>query len=148
MKKIIQGRVYDTSTAHMVGEASGVPFQDRMRRFREALYKKRTGEYFLAGSGGPLSQWAVPYSPEGGLAEGSGIRPLTWEQARDWGERYMSPEAYVAEFGDADEAGEGQVVISVRVKAASKAALDREAARTGRTKGAILDELLAGLGAG
>jgi hypothetical protein len=54
----------------------------------------------------------------------------------------MDADAYEAEFGEVSEGGEGDVVISIRVSPAAKAALDRMAAQTGRKKGDILTELL------
>ena len=46
MKRVINGRSYDTDTATLVGEhVAGEPGQTEYTR--ETLYKKRGGEYFV-----------------------------------------------------------------------------------------------------
>ena len=58
MKKIINGKVYDTETAQVLGSWSNM--SDRsFERIDETLYRKRTGEFFLHGEGGPMSRYAV-----------------------------------------------------------------------------------------
>ena len=57
MKKVINGKLYDTSTAEKIGSWSHGSRRD-FRRVREVLYRKKTGELFLHGSGGPLSRYA------------------------------------------------------------------------------------------
>ena len=58
MKKVINGKVYDTDTAREVGcFDSGAG--DRLFGWSETLYVKRTGEYFLFGEGGPGSKYSV-----------------------------------------------------------------------------------------
>ena len=52
MKKIINGRKYDTETAKHIGSRSeGQP--GNFEYFTEDLYLKKTGEFFLLGDGGP-----------------------------------------------------------------------------------------------
>ena len=50
MKKVINGKLYDTSTAELVGEWNNGRLDDRLFACSEDLYQKRTGEYFLFGS--------------------------------------------------------------------------------------------------
>lgn len=53
MIKIINKRKYDTSMAEeLLCYASGHD-NTRFRYYSETLYRKRTGEYFLHGEGGP-----------------------------------------------------------------------------------------------
>lgn len=145
MRKIINGRKYDTETARLVAEDEGREnHDDPSSRYRDALYQKRTGEYFLEGWGGPNTKWAQTTGTLYGRMEGQGIMPLAYEEARDWMEGHMDADEYEAEFGDPDEQ-EGTVVLSVRVSAAAKAALDRACARSGERKGDVVDRLLLGL---
>ena len=144
MKKIIGGKLYDTETAREVGEwdngLSGGDFGLEV----ETLYRKRTGEYFLHGWGGAASRYAkqVGTSTWGAGAE---IRPLTYEQAREWAERKLDADAYQEEFGPAPE-GDGEAVhLHATISEAARRALDAEAARTGETRSAIVDRLLRGL---
>ena len=56
MKKIINGRKYDTETAKEIGYwSNGYPCSD-FNHCEETLYLKKTGEYFLYGEGGALTE--------------------------------------------------------------------------------------------
>ena len=84
MKKVIDGLVYNTATAQEIASYSYLYAND-FRHVDEALYKTKKGNYFLAGSGGPMSKYAVSV---GNSSTGSeGIIPLTEEGAREWCER-------------------------------------------------------------
>ena len=76
-------------------------------------------------------------------AGGSVIEPLTYEQARAWAEEHMGADEYEAEFGEVPESDGEDVVLSVRVSPATRERLRRMAAETGRSQGAVLDELVA-----
>lgn len=82
MKKIINKKLYDTSTATCIAEYSGPARVSDFSFYRETLYRKRTGEYFIHGEGGARSRYA---SYEYGLMSwGEQILPLTYDTARDW----------------------------------------------------------------
>lgn len=145
MRKVIRGRVYDTDTARRVLRVEGRIDPGDPRTWRcESLFRKRTGEYFIAGRGGAETRWA-DVSQAGGPMPGEGVVPVGYDQAREWMEAHAGDGGCLGEFGVAAKAS-GSVVMYARVRASSKAVLDREAARSGRTRGEILDELLAGLG--
>lgn len=102
MKKIINGKVYDTSTAQCLGEWSSPYTRSDFKWVEETLYRKRTGEFFLCGKGGPRSQYAKPV----GIREwesGERIMPLTWDEARDWAEEKLSADEYGQVFGEVTE---------------------------------------------
>lgn len=80
MKKIINKKLYDTSTATCIAEYSGPARVSDFSFYRETLYRKRTGEYFIHGEGGARSRYA---SYEYGLMSwGEQILPLTYDTAR------------------------------------------------------------------
>lgn len=54
MKKIINGKKYDTETATSVGEYSSNYACSDYKHYDETLYKKKTGEFFLYGEGDQL----------------------------------------------------------------------------------------------
>lgn len=139
MRKIINGKVYDTETATHVGGWDNGCYTTDFDYAGEDLYRKRTGEYFVHGEGGARSVYAELDGD--GWSGGSAIRPLTYEGARAWAEEHLSAEEYEAEFGEVAE-DEGEVAVTVRVPASAKAALDRECAATGRTRGDIVATLL------
>lgn len=143
MRKIINGKAYDTDTAVIVGEwDNGAGYSD-FGWYREELYRKRTGEYFVWGEGHAASKYAT--HSYGAFQSGEAITPLSYEDARKWAEEKLTAGRYEREFGEVIE-DESQVVASYRVSASTKAAIQREAARTGETQGQVIDRLAKALG--
>ena len=124
MKRIIDGKVYDTETAHQVGRPwspAGLGPSD-FEWYEETLYRKRTGEYFL---------------------HGERIMPMGYDQARQWAEGHLEVEEYIAAFGDPGEGGDaGLERLQVKVPARTLAAIDREVSATGRTRSDVVADLL------
>lgn len=101
MKKIINGKKYNTETAEEVGNwNNGLSVSD-FNHCSEHLYKKKTGEYFLHGSGGALTK----YSERVGDMFGGGeeIIPLSEAEAKKWAEVHISVEEYEEIFGEVEE---------------------------------------------
>ena len=142
MKKIIEGRKYDTETATEIHEWSDKAPSD-FDYIEETLYCKRTGEYFLYGYGGPMTRYAEREKYGSGYCYGSTIIPMTYEEARAWAEGHMDADEYEAEFGPTSEDGGDDVVLSVRVGPATREILRRLSKQTGRSQGDILDEIVA-----
>lgn len=57
MKRYINGKVYDTSTAQEIGSYANAGNWRDFSHYEETLYRKRTGEYFLHGEGGPMTAY-------------------------------------------------------------------------------------------
>ena len=142
MKRIINGRKYDTETATEVHEWSRNAPSD-FDYIEETLYRKRTGEYFIYGYGGPMTRYAKREAYGNGYCFGSSIIPVSYDEAREWAEEHMSADEYEAEFGEVPESDGEDVVLSVRVSPATRERLRRMAAESGRSQGAVLDELVA-----
>ena len=142
MKRIIDGRKYDTETATEVHGWSDKAPRD-FDYVEETLYRKRTGEYFLHCYGGPMTRYAEREAYGSGYTYGATIIPMTYDEARSWAEGHMSVDEYEAEFGEVLESDGEDVVLSVRVSAATRERLRRMAAESGRSQGAVLDELVA-----
>ena len=87
MNKVIKGKRYDTETAESIGE-----IEVSVGR-QEELFRKRTGEFFLA----HWTQWE---------REESGIEPLDTDEAKEWVEENCDGDTYESLFG---EVGEGRV---------------------------------------
>lgn len=98
MKKIINGQVCDTATAQILGNWENVHYGD-LDFISESLYRKRTGEFFLYGEGGPRSKYAERVG-NSGWTDGERIMPLTWDEAREWAEEKLSPDEYQQVFGE------------------------------------------------
>ena len=105
MRNIINKKLYDTDTAVQVGDPASPEGMYNITDFHyydETLYRKKTGEYFLFGKGGPLSPYAEPYEQHGSQS-GQRIVPLAPEQARQWAEEHLEVAEYELEFGTPEE---------------------------------------------
>lgn len=141
MKRIIDGKRYDTDTAEKIGFAKHGSTRD-FEYYEETLYCKRTGEYFVHGFGHGASRYAT--HTENGWGPGENIAPMTYEQAREWAEKNLDADDYEHEFGPTSEYGDGaDVVLSVRVSPFTRETLRRLSKQTGRSQGSILDEIVA-----
>lgn len=91
MKKVIDGKMYDTETATSIdymycGECGSFQY------WYEELYRKKTGEFFLYTFGGLMTR-----------DPGSRIIPYADEEAQEWMEIHSSGELYEEVFGPVDE---------------------------------------------
>jgi hypothetical protein len=98
MKKIIDGKRYDTETATQLAEIQRGQ-QSSFDYFEEALYRTAKGAYFLAGFGHASSKYAVACG-DGSRGAGHGLDVLTENEAYRWAERYLEADQVEARFGD------------------------------------------------
>ena len=96
MKKVIDGKVYDTETAREI-DSSSRGYVGDFRAYSESLYKTKKGAYFLSGRGGPASHYAVS-TEDGGYNGGSGIIPQTPAEALTWCQHYSGAATIENEF--------------------------------------------------
>ena len=100
MKKIIDGKMYNTETAekiwHYDNGETGFDWCE------ETLYQKKTGEFFLYGEGGARSRYAES-AGNGFWGSGSRIIPLREDEARAWAEGCLTGEEYEEIFGEVEE---------------------------------------------
>lgn len=99
MKKIINGRKYDTDTAEIIDSYSNECTNSSC--FCETLYQKRTKEIFLYCYGGPMSKYCQ--SCDNGWTGGEKIIPLTLDDAKEWVENHSTVETYEELFGEIAE---------------------------------------------
>ena len=82
MKRVIDGKIFDTRTATSIGFTEFGASGDH-RYCYEALFKTPRGRYFLEYCGGAMSKYAVNHGPN--LVGGSsGIRLLDNDEALAW----------------------------------------------------------------
>ena len=137
MKKVINGKLYNTETAKKVASWYSSYARNDFQYYEEELYQKKTGEFFLYGEGNAAS----PYSRSCGQNEwcgGERIEPLTYKEAQKWAEDHLDGDEYCEIFGEPDEDAEDEKM-TVRLSAAAAAKLAREAAKNGITKQAQLE---------
>lgn len=100
MKRRINGRIYDTQTAQLINHYRDPHDPHDDQYYEESLYQKRTGEYFLYGSGNADSKYAkFSYGLSNNLQPGKIILPLTKKQAVHWAEVHMTVSQYIRWFG-------------------------------------------------
>lgn len=139
MKKVINGKVYDTDTARKVG-CIDYGLGDRFSGWSETLYVKRTGEYFLLGEGGPGSKYSVQI----GVNQSSGstkIFPLSYDGACKWAEDNLDGDEYIAEFGEIDE-DDTNSKLTLYLPASTIERAKRKVAQDGTTLSAYVEALI------
>lgn len=102
MKKIINGRKYNTDTAKEVGSWWNGVLANDLWYVRETLYVKKNGEFFLYGEGGAMTEYAQPPGMYD-WCSGAAISPMTLNQAKEWAENKISSDEYEAVFGEVEE---------------------------------------------
>lgn len=144
MKKIINGRRYDTDSARELATFFCGGSRSDFHWWRETLYRKNTGEYFLHGEGGPASKYAEAV----GLNEWTGgerIMPLSLEEAQKWAEDHLDGDEYEEIFGAVEEdVSKRTVTFSLTEKTIEKIA--RMAAEKNISKSEVIERLLDGSG--
>jgi len=102
MKKIIDGKMYDTETAKNIGEYwNGIPMND-FGHASTTLYRTKNGTYFLYGEGGPQTEYAECHGNT--FSDGELIRPFSEKTAKAWAEEKLDAEEYIKAFGEVEEA--------------------------------------------
>ena len=138
MKKIINNKRYDTEKAKRLAEYSpaGRP-RNNYDFYEEALYIKRTGEYFLHGIGGPATRYAKAVGD--GWSGGEKIIPLSHDQARQWAEHSLDAEDYEKLFEvEEDE----KIIMTISISDSTRDRLKKLAAEKGMPMSAVVEELV------
>jgi len=102
MRKIINGKMYNTETAKaLVYYNNGLSYTD-INHWRATLYKKRNGEFFEEGTGGANTVFGHSCG-DNTRCGGSKIIPLTIEEAKQFVIDNGSTEEYINIFGEPEE---------------------------------------------
>ena len=110
MKKIINGKKYDTDTAReMAYWDNGAGVHD-FNLVEKTLYRKKTGEFFLYIYGGPDTEYAKEDPAGYSWTGGERIEPLSFEAGMKFAEENMDVDEYEKEFGEVSEGGEEKPV--------------------------------------
>lgn len=110
MKKIINGKKYDTDTAReMVYWNNGAGVRD-FNLVEKTLYRKKTGEFFLYIYGGPDTEYAKEDPTGQSWTGGERIEPLSFEAGMKFAQENMDVDEYEKEFGEVSEGGEEKPV--------------------------------------
>ncbi len=103
MRRVINGKVYDTRTAKEVGSADSLGRSASsvtdFQYWEATLYQTKKGRFFLAGEGGPMTMFSEPAGQNASIG-GSGIIPMSREETLEWAESHLDPEVIETFFGD------------------------------------------------
>lgn len=142
MKKIINNKVYDTETAQELASWANTWDTRDFHHVCETLYRKRTGEFFLCGEGGPMTQYARTIGQNEWLG-GEKIFPLSAENARKWAEEHLDADDYIELFGEPKESPDERVTLCVQIPADLDTLIRRQAAERGISLSAYINDALA-----
>lgn len=102
MKKIIEGKLYNSENAVAIGSydnlAHGADSINDFHYWEATLYKTpRSGRFFLVGEGGPMSRFAQS-AGQNSWRGGSDLTPLSKEEALEFAEQYLDAETVIEHF--------------------------------------------------
>ena len=142
MKKVINGKVYDTKTAQCVAEwSNNLGYRD-FSWMEETLYRKKTGEFFLHGEGGPMTRYASSCGSNSWTG-GESIHPMTYREAQEWAEEHLDGDEYEEIFGAVVEDDSKTTVAYCLSKQAVEIA-KRAASKEGSSVSALIERLILG----
>ena len=99
MRKLIDGKLYDTTTAEMIhGWDNGFPGSD-FKSCSETLYRTKKGAWFLHGEGGPMSQYARSID-NNAMGFGEQIQPMDKDEVITWLESVQGIDELMELFPD------------------------------------------------
>lgn len=139
MKKVINGKMYDTKTARFVAGWDNGYYTNDFNYCSEDLYCKRTGEYFIHGEGGAMSIYSESVG-NGWTGSGEAIIPISYEDAKKWMEEHTDGEAYEAEFSivaDDDKA------LHITIKSEAWAKINKAVKESGRSIREVVEDAIA-----
>lgn len=102
MKKIINGKKYNTETAKEIARSESNYFPSDFYWYRETLYQKKTGEYFLHGGGNAMSKYSLSVGGNGRVGD-ERIIPLSEEEAIEFAEKNLDVDEFEKIFGEVEE---------------------------------------------
>lgn len=101
MKKIINGKVYNTDTAKLLADYEYGRGRD-FDRVNEELYQTENGTFFLYFEGGPKSKYSEVVG-QNEWSGGEGLRLVDEDEAKAFIEKYGDVETYLEVFGEVEE---------------------------------------------
>jgi|LSQX01.2.fsa_nt_gb hypothetical protein len=98
MRRVIDRKVYDTETAELIHEWENKYFPSDFEWCREELYRTPKGNFFILGSGGAKSKYAVIVGSGSWGGSSNNIIPISRDQAIDWLENHEGSEKIIELF--------------------------------------------------
>lgn len=140
VKRIIDGKLYDTKQATLIAESRYEGASDD-EHYKEALYRNDYGVLFLAAEGGVESFYAALLQ-DGKPTRGTDVIPVTATEALRWLEDHDHLEEIETLFGKQPQAGYETLPIDLRVSPKLKARIELMAAMENLTVNDWLSHLI------
>jgi hypothetical protein len=141
MKKVINNKVYDTAKARAVANWENDAYlPNDFHYYEETLYQKKNGQYFIYGSGNGMSPYHTTIA--GAWTSGEGIRPLSFDEARNWASEHMNADDYLTEFEpDEDE----KAILTIKISSKARDIGKQIALEQGTTLTKMIEDFLLNL---
>src|SRR4030067_2916952 len=99
MKKVIDGKIYNTETAELLHEWNNGIYENDFRSCKESLYRTTTTAYFIAGEGGAMSKYARSCGSNS-MCGDDGLKVVSEAQAMQWLEEHDGSDIRTEKFAD------------------------------------------------
>lgn len=146
MRKLIQGKAFDTSTAEQLGMWDNSMPRNDFSHCTEILYRTKNGAFFIHGESGPAGKYRETRG-QNQWSGGEDIQPMTSSESREWAEGHLSAKEYETIFGEAEEAGEqeqkAREQVTFSLDQCLMIRLRQHAKETGVPMSRMLDRLIA-----
>lgn len=139
MKKVIEGKLYNTDTAVLLGKYANDYGKTEFNYVRESLYRTKSRSYFIHGEGGSLTKYALSCG-NNTWRGGEKIIPMTRESAREWAEEKLSVSEYEAAFGVSEADGGAREKINLSLSPATIQKLEILSEETGKSISQLVED--------
>ena len=120
MKKVINNKVYDTSTARLIADAPHKNIKGSDGTCEQRLYLKKNGEFFLW-LAGARSEIVSNMALDNGIHDRERhFYPISYEQARSWAEEEMTADEWLAIFEPVEDESLTAFNLTLSASAVSK----------------------------
>ncbi|MBO6350070.1 hypothetical protein EY688_13075 [Enterococcus casseliflavus] len=101
MKKIIEGKLYNTETATLIAEYRKGNRTD-FNGIEEEVYKTKKGQYFMYFWGGALTEYREEVSHRN-YSDNEDIKLITEKEAKKFAMKHLDAEDFIEIFGEVEE---------------------------------------------
>jgi len=139
MKKVIEGKLYNTETAKFLGSWNNGYYANDLPYCYEALYYTKSGAYFLFGTGGPMSKYSVTRG-DNSWSGSDQINAMSPTAAREWAEEHLTADEYSEALGEPEEAGGNKEPLNISISPELKRRLTKIKEDTGKSISQQIEE--------
>ncbi|MFW8596971.1 hypothetical protein ACOJBZ_02560 [Enterococcus innesii] len=101
MKKIIEGKSYNTETATLIAEFR-IGNRSDAKGIEEEVYQTKKGQYFMYFGGGALTEYREEVSPRN-YSDNEDIKLITEKEAKKFAMKHLDADEFEDIFGEVEE---------------------------------------------